>query len=65
MWKLKSPSWPLLTNLRETNSEITDVTKLTYSLGDFSVLNAQPNSTGSAVVEVSIVGSQSNLSKSE
>ncbi|XP_044278020.1 ATPase family AAA domain-containing protein 5 isoform X2 [Varanus komodoensis] len=50
MWRLAPPSCPLLTNLREVNSTVTDVAKLTFSLGEFSVLNTQPNSTDSTIV---------------
>ncbi|XP_053154756.1 ATPase family AAA domain-containing protein 5 isoform X2 [Hemicordylus capensis] len=50
MWTLMPPSCPLLTNLREVNSKVTDVSRLTFSLGEFSVLNTQPNSTDSAVL---------------
>ncbi|NXJ75886.1 ATAD5 protein, partial [Trogon melanurus] len=39
MWKLKLPSCPLLTKLRKLNSEVTDVTKIPLSLGEFSTVN--------------------------
>nr|XP_060619944.1 ATPase family AAA domain-containing protein 5 [Anolis sagrei ordinatus] len=45
MWTLPLPSCPLLTNLKEVHLDVADVTKLTFSLGDFSVLNTQPQST--------------------
>lgn len=54
MWRLAPPSSPLLTNLREVNSEVTDIAKLTFPLGEFSVLKTQPDSTDSPVVVVSI-----------
>ncbi|NXS54418.1 ATAD5 protein, partial [Brachypteracias leptosomus] len=41
MWKLKSPSCPLLTELRKLNTEVTDVTKITLSLGEFSTVNVK------------------------
>ncbi|XP_015280171.1 PREDICTED: ATPase family AAA domain-containing protein 5 [Gekko japonicus] len=49
MWKLTPPSCPLLTNLRE-NLEVTDIAQCTFSLGEFSVLKAQSNSTDSAII---------------
>ncbi|XP_008112592.2 ATPase family AAA domain-containing protein 5 [Anolis carolinensis] len=45
MWRLALPSCPLLTNLREVYLDVADVTKLTFSLGDFSILNTQPHNT--------------------
>uniref|UniRef100_A0A670IDG5 ATPase family AAA domain containing 5 n=1 Tax=Podarcis muralis TaxID=64176 RepID=A0A670IDG5_PODMU len=54
MWRLAPPSSPLLTNLREVNSEVTDIAKLTFPLGEFSVLKTQPDSTDSPIVVVSI-----------
>ncbi|XP_061471329.1 ATPase family AAA domain-containing protein 5 isoform X2 [Rhineura floridana] len=50
MWRLTPPSYPLLTNLREVNSEVTDITKLTCSLGEFSILKTQPNGTDSPII---------------
>ncbi|KAG6936958.1 ATPase family, AAA domain containing 5 [Chelydra serpentina] len=50
MWRLTSPSCPLLTKLRELNTEITDVTKLTISLGEFSVINSKPSGNNSSIV---------------
>ncbi|CAI5765564.1 family AAA domain-containing 5 isoform X1 [Podarcis lilfordi] len=50
MWRLAPPSSPLLTNLREVNSEVTDIAKLTFLLGEFSVLKTQPDSTDSPIV---------------
>ncbi|NXE17830.1 ATAD5 protein, partial [Ardeotis kori] len=41
MWKLKSPSCPLLTKLRKLNTEVTNVTKITLSLGEFSTVNSE------------------------
>ncbi|NXP44564.1 ATAD5 protein, partial [Heliornis fulica] len=41
MWKLKSPSCPLLTNLRKLNTEVTNVTKISLSLGEFSTVNSK------------------------
>ncbi|NWH59478.1 ATAD5 protein, partial [Geococcyx californianus] len=50
MWKLKSPSCPLLTKLRELNSEVTNVTKITLSLGEFSTVNSKVTGKCSASV---------------
>uniref|UniRef100_A0A8C8BMZ4 ATPase family AAA domain containing 5 n=1 Tax=Otus sunia TaxID=257818 RepID=A0A8C8BMZ4_9STRI len=41
MWKLKSPSCPLLAKLRELSTEVTNVTKITLSLGEFSTVNSK------------------------
>ncbi|NXV24917.1 ATAD5 protein, partial [Cepphus grylle] len=41
MWKLKSPSCPLLTKLRKLNTEVTNVTKITLLLGEFSTVNSK------------------------
>ncbi|NXP81357.1 ATAD5 protein, partial [Ramphastos sulfuratus] len=41
MWKLKSPSCPLLIKLRKLNAEVTNVTKVTFSLGEFSTVNSK------------------------
>ncbi|XP_009955067.1 PREDICTED: ATPase family AAA domain-containing protein 5, partial [Leptosomus discolor] len=50
MWKLKSPSCPLLTKLRKLNTEVTNVTKLTLSLGEFSTVNSKLTGNCSAPV---------------
>ncbi|KAM6376837.1 ATPase family AAA domain-containing protein 5 [Pluvialis apricaria] len=50
MWKLKSPSCPLLTKLRKLNTEVSNVTKITLSLGEFSTVNSKP--TGSCSTPV-------------
>uniref|UniRef100_A0A8C0IM61 ATPase family AAA domain containing 5 n=1 Tax=Chelonoidis abingdonii TaxID=106734 RepID=A0A8C0IM61_CHEAB len=50
VWRLTSPSCPLLTKLRELNTEVTDVTKLTISLGEFSVINSKPSGNNSLIV---------------
>ncbi|KFO84933.1 ATPase family AAA domain-containing protein 5, partial [Buceros rhinoceros silvestris] len=41
VWKLKSPSCPLLTKLRKLNTEVTNVTKITLSLGEFSTVDSK------------------------
>ncbi|XP_009909842.2 ATPase family AAA domain-containing protein 5 [Dryobates pubescens] len=50
MWKLKSPSCPLLTKLRKLNTEVTNVTKITLSLGEFSTVNSKIPGNHSAPV---------------
>ncbi|XP_075575970.1 ATPase family AAA domain-containing protein 5 [Pelecanus crispus] len=50
MWKLKSPSCPLLTRLRKVNTEVTNVTKITLSLGEFSTVNSKLTGNCSAPV---------------
>ncbi|NXO11093.1 ATAD5 protein, partial [Oriolus oriolus] len=50
MWKLQSPSCPLLTKLRELSTEVTNVTKITLSLGEFSTVNSKRTGTCSAPV---------------
>ncbi|XP_025902608.1 ATPase family AAA domain-containing protein 5 [Nothoprocta perdicaria] len=41
LWKLKSPSCPILTKLRKLNTEVTNVTNITISLGEFSTMNTK------------------------
>ncbi|NWS68083.1 ATAD5 protein, partial [Crotophaga sulcirostris] len=50
MWKLKSPLCPLLTKLRKLNSGVTNVTKITLSLGEFSTVNSKLTGKCSAPV---------------
>ncbi|NXG65484.1 ATAD5 protein, partial [Hemiprocne comata] len=50
MWKLESPSCPLLTKLRKLNTEVTNVTKVTLSLGQFSTVNSKLTGNCSAPV---------------
>ncbi|NXA85641.1 ATAD5 protein, partial [Melanocharis versteri] len=50
MWKLQSPSCPLLTKLRELSTEVTNITKITLSLGEFSTVNSKPAGNCSAPV---------------
>ncbi|KFQ74293.1 ATPase family AAA domain-containing protein 5, partial [Phoenicopterus ruber ruber] len=52
MWKLKSPSCPLLTELRKLNTEVTNVTKTTLSLGEFSSVNSKLTGNCSAPVVI-------------
>ncbi|NXB67516.1 ATAD5 protein, partial [Struthidea cinerea] len=50
MWKLQSPSCLLLTKLRELNTEVTNITKITLSLGEFSTVNSKRTGNCSAPV---------------
>ncbi|NWZ98679.1 ATAD5 protein, partial [Nesospiza acunhae] len=50
MWKLQSPSCPLLTKLRELSTELTNITKITLSLGEFSTVNSKQAGKCSAPV---------------
>ncbi|KFQ38108.1 ATPase family AAA domain-containing protein 5, partial [Mesitornis unicolor] len=52
MWKLKSPSCPLLTELRKLNTEVTNITKITLSLGEFSTVNSKVTGNCSAPVVI-------------
>ncbi|NXF20643.1 ATAD5 protein, partial [Rhodinocichla rosea] len=48
MWKLQSPSCPLLTKLRKLSTEVTNITKITLSLGEFSTVNSKQTGNCSA-----------------
>ncbi|NXK62792.1 ATAD5 protein, partial [Sylvietta virens] len=50
MWKLQSPSCPLLTKMRELSTEVTNITKITLSLGEFSTVNSKQTGNCSAPV---------------
>ncbi|NXQ12377.1 ATAD5 protein, partial [Peucedramus taeniatus] len=50
MWKLQSPSCPLLTKLKELSTEVTNITKITLSLGEFSIVNSKQTGNCSAPV---------------
>ncbi|NXO95886.1 ATAD5 protein, partial [Certhia brachydactyla] len=50
MWKLQLPSHPLLTKLRELSTEVTNITKTTLSLGEFSTVNSKRTGNYSAPV---------------
>ncbi|KFV02903.1 ATPase family AAA domain-containing protein 5, partial [Tauraco erythrolophus] len=52
MWKLESPSCPILTKLRKLNTEVTNVTKITLSLGEFSTVNSKLTGNCSAPVVI-------------
>uniref|UniRef100_A0A8C2UI49 ATPase family AAA domain containing 5 n=1 Tax=Coturnix japonica TaxID=93934 RepID=A0A8C2UI49_COTJA len=50
MWKLKSPLCPLLTKLRKLSTEVTNVTKIAISLGEFSTVKSELIGSRSAPV---------------
>ncbi|NWI66847.1 ATAD5 protein, partial [Todus mexicanus] len=50
MWRLKSPSCPLLVKLRRLNTDVANVTKTTLSLGEFSTVNSKLTGNRSAPV---------------
>ncbi|NXS31747.1 ATAD5 protein, partial [Pomatostomus ruficeps] len=50
VWKLQSPSCPLLTQLRELSTEVTNIKKISLSLGEFSTVNSKPTGNCSAPV---------------
>ncbi|NXE62411.1 ATAD5 protein, partial [Calcarius ornatus] len=50
MWKLQSPSCPLLTKLRELSTKVTNITKISLSLGEFSIVNSKQTGNRSAPV---------------
>ncbi|NXE75139.1 ATAD5 protein, partial [Cochlearius cochlearius] len=50
LWKLNLPSCPLLTKLRKLNTEVTNVTKITLSLGEFTTVNSKLTGNCSAPV---------------
>ncbi|NWI18661.1 ATAD5 protein, partial [Crypturellus soui] len=56
LWKLKSPSCPVLTKLRKLDTEVTNVPNITISLGEFSTVNSKLSGEHSApVVRIRIV----------
>ncbi|NWJ06714.1 ATAD5 protein, partial [Crypturellus undulatus] len=50
LWKLKSPSCPVLTKLRKLDTEVTNVPNITISLGEFSTVNSKLSGDHSAPV---------------
>lgn len=50
MWKLKSPLCPALTKLRKLSTEVTNVTKMAISLGEFSTVKSELTGSRSAPV---------------
>ncbi|XP_020818915.1 ATPase family AAA domain-containing protein 5 isoform X2 [Phascolarctos cinereus] len=49
LWCLIPPSCPLLTDLKDPNSSVTNVTKHVIALGEFSALNSRPSTNNSTV----------------
>ncbi|XP_021486648.2 ATPase family AAA domain-containing protein 5 [Meriones unguiculatus] len=43
LWNLKPPSCPLLTEYKEKNTKVTDLSKCVVALGEFSTLYSNPN----------------------
>ncbi|XP_021270717.1 ATPase family AAA domain-containing protein 5 isoform X2 [Numida meleagris] len=50
LWKLTSPLCPLLTRLRKLSTEVTNVTKIAISLGEFSAVKSELTGSHSAPV---------------
>ncbi|XP_035156755.1 ATPase family AAA domain-containing protein 5 isoform X2 [Callithrix jacchus] len=50
LWHLKPPPCPLLTKLKELNTEVTDLSKCVIAFGEFSTLNSKLKSSNSAAV---------------
>ncbi|XP_036621725.1 ATPase family AAA domain-containing protein 5 [Trichosurus vulpecula] len=49
LWSLTPPSCPLLTDLKDPDTSVTNVTKHIISLGEFSALNSRPSTNNSTV----------------
>ncbi|XP_013202468.1 ATPase family AAA domain-containing protein 5 [Microtus ochrogaster] len=49
LWHLKPPSCPLLTEFKELNTKITDLSKCAVALGEFSTLNSNPRNNSAVV----------------
>lgn len=49
LWHLKPPSCPLLTEFKELNTKITDLSKCVVALGEFSTLNSNRRSNSAVV----------------
>ncbi|XP_036050315.1 ATPase family AAA domain-containing protein 5 [Onychomys torridus] len=50
LWHLKPPSCPLLTEFKELNTKVTDLSKCVVALGEFSTLNSNPRSNSAVVL---------------
>ncbi|KGL79870.1 ATPase family AAA domain-containing protein 5, partial [Tinamus guttatus] len=50
LWKLKSPSCPVLTRLRKLDTKVTNVPNIPISLGEFSTVNSKLSGDHSAPV---------------
>ncbi|KAF4012114.1 hypothetical protein G4228_002877 [Cervus hanglu yarkandensis] len=49
LWRLKPPTCPLLTKLKELNTKVIDLSKCVMALGEFSTLNSNSKSNNSTV----------------
>ncbi|KAK7830018.1 hypothetical protein U0070_003473 [Myodes glareolus] len=49
LWHLKPPSCPMLTEFKELNTKVTDLSKCVVALGEFSTLNSNPRSNSAVV----------------
>lgn len=50
LWHLKPPSCPLLTEFKELNTKVTDLSKCLVAFGEFSTLNPNPRSNPAVVL---------------
>ncbi|XP_051014050.1 ATPase family AAA domain-containing protein 5 [Acomys russatus] len=50
LWHLKPPSCPLLTECKELNTKVTNLSKCVVALGEFSTLNPSPRSKSAVVL---------------
>ncbi|XP_052049923.1 ATPase family AAA domain-containing protein 5 isoform X2 [Apodemus sylvaticus] len=50
LWHLKPPSCPLLTEFKELNTKVTDLSECVVAFGEFSTLNPNPRSNPAAVM---------------
>lgn len=50
LWHLKPPTCPLLTKLKDLNTQVIDLSRCVMALGEFSTLNSNSKSNNSAVM---------------
>uniref|UniRef100_A0A8D0MID3 ATPase family AAA domain-containing protein 5 n=1 Tax=Sus scrofa TaxID=9823 RepID=A0A8D0MID3_PIG len=50
LWHLKPPTCPLLTKLKDLNTQVIDLSRCAMALGEFSTLNSNSKSNNSAVM---------------
>ncbi|XP_028615137.1 ATPase family AAA domain-containing protein 5 [Grammomys surdaster] len=50
LWHLKPPSCPLLTEFKELNTKVTDLSECVVAFGEFSTLNPNPRSNPAVVM---------------
>ncbi|XP_068945981.1 ATPase family AAA domain-containing protein 5 isoform X2 [Petaurus breviceps papuanus] len=60
LWSLTPPSCPLLTDLKDPNTSVTNVTKHCIALGEFSALNSRPRTSNSTVA---LLGSRKDFTE--